>query len=64
MTLSNITTVEIKPKGILFKIKEENNPFDNFFDDQDQYANYRKVIRKCLPLKQKENFHSFNHKTI
>ena len=28
MTLSNITTVEIKPKGILFKKQGETSPFD------------------------------------
>ena len=33
MTLSNITTVEIKPKGVLFKIEQESNPFETFFDD-------------------------------
>ncbi|KAM3129376.1 hypothetical protein pb186bvf_018524 [Paramecium bursaria] len=57
------TIIEIKPQGILFR-EENSNPYNQFFEDADQYGNYRKQIRKCIPLNQKGNFYQFRHKAI
>ena len=51
MTVLNKPTVEVKPKGNLFKEKYEESPFEKFFEDLDKNANYKYLIRKCLPLR-------------
>ncbi|KAM3133404.1 hypothetical protein pb186bvf_014408 [Paramecium bursaria] len=57
------TVIERKPQGILFR-EQKSDPYQLFFEDADQYGNYRKQIRKCIPLSQKGNFYQFRHKSI
>ena len=35
MTVFNKTTIEMKPKGILFRGQQEASPFEKFFEDLD-----------------------------
>ncbi|KAM3133641.1 hypothetical protein pb186bvf_014328 [Paramecium bursaria] len=63
MTNKSETVIERKVQGLLFSDSIQDD-YQEFFQDQDKYANYRKLIRKCLPIKQKSNFYSFQHKSI
>ncbi|KAM3147532.1 hypothetical protein pb186bvf_000339 [Paramecium bursaria] len=57
------TVIERKSQGILFRDNNQD-PYIQFFEDSDQFGNYRKQIRKCIPIRQKGNYYQFQHKSI
>ncbi|KAM3137410.1 hypothetical protein pb186bvf_010590, partial [Paramecium bursaria] len=63
MMMRQETIIEIKQKGILFR-ENTHDPYQQYFEDQDKYGKYRQSIRKCMPLRQKGDYFSFNHKSI
>ncbi|CAD8209130.1 unnamed protein product [Paramecium octaurelia] len=63
MTFQNMTQVYFQPSGLIFK-KLESDWKDEFFDDQCQEGVYKRLFRKCMPIKQKNSIYSFNHKSI
>ncbi|KAM3143858.1 hypothetical protein pb186bvf_004134 [Paramecium bursaria] len=63
MTLKNLTIIEYIPQGYLFQRKQIWQ--DQFFDDQDEKQGlFKRVYRKCIPLKKKFNSYQFNHKSL
>ncbi|CAD8119904.1 unnamed protein product [Paramecium sonneborni] len=63
MTFRNMTQVYFQPSGLIFK-KSEIDWKDEFFNDQCSEGVYKRLFRKCMPIKQKNGIYSFNHKSI
>ncbi|CAD8125112.1 unnamed protein product [Paramecium sonneborni] len=63
MTFRNMTQVYFQPSGLIFK-KLEPDWKDEFFNDQCEEGVYKRLFRKCMPIKQKNSIYSFNHKSI
>ncbi|TNV74959.1 hypothetical protein FGO68_gene15006 [Halteria grandinella] len=63
MTFKNMTQVYFQPSGLIFK-KTEKDWRDEFFNDDCQEGVYKKLFRKCMPIKQKNGIYSFNHKSL
>ncbi|KAM3138317.1 hypothetical protein pb186bvf_009593 [Paramecium bursaria] len=63
-TQKNLTVVEYVPQGYLFQRKEIWQ--DEFFEDQnnEKIGQFKRIYRKCIPLKQKFNSFQFNHKSL
>ncbi|KAM3138319.1 hypothetical protein pb186bvf_009595 [Paramecium bursaria] len=63
-TQKNLTVVEYVPQGYLFQ--REVIWQDEFFEDQnnEKLGQFKRIYRKCIPLKQKFNKFQFNHKSL
>ncbi|CAD8148995.1 unnamed protein product [Paramecium pentaurelia] len=63
MTFSNLSQVPFQPSGLVFK-KEDKDWRDDFFNDDCQEGTFKRLFRKCIPIKQKSGIYSFNHKSL
>ncbi|CAD8141735.1 unnamed protein product [Paramecium octaurelia] len=63
MTFNNLSQVPFQPSGLVFK-KEDKDWRDDFFNDDCQEGTFKRLFRKCIPIKQKSGIYSFNHKSL
>ncbi|CAD8046507.1 unnamed protein product [Paramecium primaurelia] len=63
MTFRNLSQVQFQPSGLIFK-KNYTDWKDKFFNDDDKEGVYKRLFRKCIPIKSKSGIYSFNHKSL
>ncbi|CAK90852.1 unnamed protein product (macronuclear) [Paramecium tetraurelia] len=63
MTFNNLSQVPFQPGGLVFK-KEDKDWRDDFFNDDCQEGTFKRLFRKCIPIRQKSGIYSFNHKSL
>ncbi|CAD8049460.1 unnamed protein product [Paramecium sonneborni] len=63
MTFRDLSQVQFQPSGLLFK-KNNIDWKDQFFNDDEIGGVYKRLFRKCIPIKQKSGIYSFNHKSL